>query len=239
MSNNVQTDHKTNNITTLHRYKTQFNADSVEWCPHDPYRHFFVCANYQFTETQQRIGLILLFSLTSSNELKLWQTIDTSAVLDQKWCPNCPILAVVNASSTIEIYKLSAHLELITSLTLSCEALILSVDWSNEHEIICSDSRGSWHKLKFDQNELRLQDSYKAHEFEAWIAAFYYWNTSIFYTGGDDAVLLMFDMRSGTAPISKNRSHEAGVTSVHANRNKEFQIVTVTMRMCDFGMYVI
>lgn len=34
-------------ITTLHTYTTEFNADSVEWCPHEPHQNVFVCANYQ------------------------------------------------------------------------------------------------------------------------------------------------------------------------------------------------
>ena len=39
-------------ITTLHTYKTDFNADSVEWCPHEPHQNVFVCANYQLKESK-------------------------------------------------------------------------------------------------------------------------------------------------------------------------------------------
>ncbi|KAB0793480.1 hypothetical protein PPYR_13100 [Photinus pyralis] len=231
---------KTKQIITLHKYKTEFNADSVEWCPHKPYQHFFVCANYQLTETQERIGRILLFSITPANELQLCQTVNTSAVLDQKWCLHCPILTVVNAASAIEVYKFeNERLMLITTCTVPCEALILSVDWTKEHEMICSDSKGNWHKLELCENNLVLQNTAKAHDFEAWIAAFYSWNTAVFYTGGDDALLLTFDTRIGTAPVNKNRVHQAGVTSVHSNINKEFQIATVMMKMCDFGMCAI
>jgi hypothetical protein len=41
------------NITTLHSYHTEYNADSVEWCPHEPFQNFFVCANYQLIESTE------------------------------------------------------------------------------------------------------------------------------------------------------------------------------------------
>lgn len=37
-------------ISTLCKYDTELSADSVEWCPHTPYRNFFVCGNYQLCE---------------------------------------------------------------------------------------------------------------------------------------------------------------------------------------------
>lgn len=38
------------NVTTIFCYKTDLNADSVEWCPHEPHQNVFVCANYELIE---------------------------------------------------------------------------------------------------------------------------------------------------------------------------------------------
>lgn len=38
------------NIRTLFKYDTEFCADSVEWCPQEPFHNYFVCANYQLCE---------------------------------------------------------------------------------------------------------------------------------------------------------------------------------------------
>lgn len=43
--NNIST-----NFKTLYSFTTELNADSVEWCPHEPNQNVFVCANYQLNE---------------------------------------------------------------------------------------------------------------------------------------------------------------------------------------------
>lgn len=40
-------------INTLHKYVTEFNADSIEWCPHEPFKNYFVCANYQLNDAAE------------------------------------------------------------------------------------------------------------------------------------------------------------------------------------------
>lgn len=39
-------------INTLFKYDTEYSADSVEWCPHSPYKNYFVCGNYQLAENE-------------------------------------------------------------------------------------------------------------------------------------------------------------------------------------------
>ncbi|CAG9767082.1 unnamed protein product [Ceutorhynchus assimilis] len=233
------------NIKTLHKYDTIYSADSVEWCPHEPNQNLFVCGNYQLTEEQEfnsnnkRLGRILLFTLTT--DLKLLQTLDTAAVLDQKWCPNqingSSILGVVNAKRALEIYKLqNSFLVLVTKYTFledqSTETLILSLDWStgkteSQHpHVACSDSKGNIHLLQLINNELVMEKSWHGHDFQAWITGFYYWDPNIIFSGGDDAVFLKFDKRAGDSPVAKNKQHETGVTSFHSNKSKEFLVAT-------------
>ncbi|XP_023024478.2 diphthine methyltransferase [Leptinotarsa decemlineata] len=234
---------------TLFSFDTVLCADSVEWCPHKPFQNVFVCANYELEQDhsngssgKKRVGKIQLFSICPQNGLKLHDTIDTSGVLDQKWCMhkvnNKSLLGVVNADKKVEVYSLNAELlvlELLSSYEIDAdtsETLILSLDWSSainkssEPEIICSDSKGNVHLVQLSNETILLKESYHCHEFEAWIAGFYYWNTNIFFSGGDDSLLLKFDTRVGNLPVSKNRSHGAGVTSIHSNISKENILAT-------------
>ncbi|CAH1179744.1 unnamed protein product [Phaedon cochleariae] len=241
------------NIQTLFSYDTELSADSVEWCPHEPHQNVFVCANYQLEEKRDdhlestvvhrtRKGRVLLFSITADNGLKLHETVNCPAVLDQKWCHervnDSSHLGVVNANKEVTIFKLNVEgtsLETATTCNVDSdesETLVLSLDWStgiyqsNEPEIICSDSKGNIHLLHLCGDSLQLIDTWNAHKFEAWIAAFYYWNTNIIFSGGDDSMFLKFDKRVGNQPVSRNRSHGAGVTSIHSNKSKEFIVAT-------------
>lgn len=50
MANSEITQSELINIKTLFKYDTEFCADSVEWCPQEPFHNYFVCANYQLCE---------------------------------------------------------------------------------------------------------------------------------------------------------------------------------------------
>lgn len=146
---------------------------------------------------KERVGRILLFSIGHKQGLKLEQTIETAAILDQKWChcivSGLTILGVVNAKNSIDIYKLNnSTLELFTSYKLQeevAETLVLSLDWSTgkysnqEPDIICTTSKGDVIIFKLTDGELVLQQLNHSHDYESWIGAFYYWDPNIFFSG--------------------------------------------------------
>lgn len=195
-----------------------------------------------------------MFSISAEEGLILHETMNTPAILDLKWCHvkinNQIFLGAVNAAKTLEIYALDSatkRLIFITKYALKTEEtgdlLLLSLDWSTgkfsneEPNIVTSDSKGNVHLFKFSGSDLDLINSWHAHDFEAWIAAFYYWDPNIIFSGGDDSILIKFDIRTDNAPLLKNRSHEAGVTSIHSNSKKEFIIasgryVCIFCRVC-------
>lgn len=187
-------------------------------------------------KASKRVGCILLFSV-NSNGLDLRQKLDTPAVLDQKWCPNQigghTILGVANAERSLALYQLENNqLKFLTKFVFlgdDTETLILSLDWSTnkyscqQPHVACSDSKGNIHLLQLVENELILEQTFHGHDFQAWITGFYYWDPNIFFSGGDDSVMLLFDKRCGTSPLKKVR-HDAGVTAFHSNKSHEFII---------------
>ncbi|KAL0840927.1 hypothetical protein ABMA28_014723 [Loxostege sticticalis] len=230
------------------RWGTGYSADSVEWCPVDPYRHVLVCGTYQLDKKdeqdpeptkQRRLGKIYLFSIKhDTTELSPLQTIDTSGVLDQKWCYHTiqdhPVLCVVTSEGFVELYRLceGTRLELWLKESIGTDVLALSLDWStnktacDEPFVVVSDSAGSVTVLKVNSDGLKKVGVWKSHGFEAWIAAFNYWNPDVFYSGGDDCLFKSYDVRVPEGAVTTNRCHEAGVTSVRSHVDVEHQLLT-------------
>lgn len=230
-------------ISTLHTYDTGYSADSVEWCPHPPHQHLFVCGTYQLADggesltsgstTTMRKGRILLFSYDSQRDsLTLRQTIETPAILDQKWHPKAPArLAIVTASGELQLYALNdddLRLTRVESLKIprgeeddeGGELLALALDWSTgddgDSRALVSDSRGGVSVVSIEQDGMRHLHRWKAHSFEAWTCAFDRTERNVVYTGGDDTLLCTYDIRCPESPVAKlkNKSHGAGVTSL-------------------------
>lgn len=126
------------------------------------------------------------------------QTIDTSAVLDQKWCyhkiEEHPILAIATSDGKIQLYKLiknenSCQLQFWLEKCIGEDLLALSLDWStnkmfNEHpKLAISDSKGRVTLWSLQDGGLEQQGGWTVHKFEAWITAFNYWNDDVFYSG--------------------------------------------------------
>ncbi|KAJ2939180.1 hypothetical protein O0L34_g8492 [Tuta absoluta] len=238
--------------TTIARWDTGYSADSVEWCPVEGFRDVLACATYQlFKEEeeqpsdplakQKRLGRIYLFAKIGhdTTELNPIQTIDTSGILDQKWCHHeisgFPILAVVTSDGKLQLYKLvkkeDFELEFWLETSIGQNILALSLDWSSnrsktEPKIVVSDSAGSVNVFKVD-NGLEAIGTWISHGFEAWIAAFDYWNTDVFYSGGDDCAFKSYDLRVPEVATSTNRkSHDAGVTTIRSHVDVEHQLLT-------------
>ncbi|CAH0398057.1 unnamed protein product [Chilo suppressalis] len=235
---------------TKWRWHTGLSADSVEWCPIETYRNVLVCGTYQLDNSQDqdqeakkqsRLGKIYLFVVNQNvGDLSPVQTLDTAGVLDQKWCYHTiqsnPVLAVATSVGCVELYRLENNgglsLNLWTKEEIGKDILALSLDWSTNKmlndppKLVVSDSSGSVTILTVTENGMKKTNTWKSHNFESWIAAFNYWNTEVFYSGGDDCVFKCYDVRVPDAAVSTNRSHEAGVTAVRSNMDCEHQLLT-------------
>ncbi|XP_052870243.1 diphthine methyltransferase [Anopheles cruzii] len=223
-------------------YDTKQSADSVEWCPHPEGADLFVCGTYQLESGDQttggsdRKGRVFLFRFPDDEDkcLTLLQTLERSAVLDQKWHRSqCDRLAVAGSDGSIQVYELAdmetPRLESQVMCSLRDEespVLALSLDWSREGDrMVVSDSDGTVNLLSYD-SELKTINRWKAHGFEAWTAAFSRHNENVVYSGGDDSLLCVHDLRCPGVPVSKNKSHTAGVTSLLSFEHREHTLLT-------------
>lgn len=96
------------------------------------------------------------------------------------------------------------------------------------------------------EGEFEIEQAWKAHDYEPWIAAFDYWDTEAIWTGGailsfrlipyrasllnelvlttggDDCKLKLWDLRQGTSrPAALNKDFTAGVTTIQSNPHVE------------------
>ncbi|XP_055256622.1 diphthine methyltransferase isoform X4 [Moschus berezovskii] len=197
-----------------------------------------------------RLGRLYLYSCNEDSSpcpLVEVQRRDTSAILDMKWChapvAGHPLLGVADASGSIELLRLVPSeqdtwmLQPCSRLALEKQCLALSLDWSTGKagrasdqplKIISSDSKGQLHLLKISEAGPGLQAvvTWQAHQFEAWVAAFNYWQTEVVYSGGDDGLLKGWDTRTpGTAAFSSRR-HSMGVCSIHSSPHRENVLAT-------------
>ncbi|XP_023556268.1 diphthine methyltransferase isoform X2 [Octodon degus] len=186
-------------------------------------------------QPQVRLGRVHLYIFSeddSAYPLVEVQRRDTPGVLDMKWChvpvAGCGILAVADASGSVELLRLvqseesRPFLEPWSRLLLGEERLALSLDWSTGKrgrssdqplKIISSDSKGKLHLLMLEEAGPRVQQvaTWQAHHFEAWVAAFNYWQTEVVYSGGDDGLLKGWDTRTSGLCVFTSSSYDEHV----------------------------
>lgn len=108
-----------------------------------------------------------------------------------------------------------------------------------------SDGRLAYYSLDSGGPSLTILQSWKAHDFEAWVAAFDYWSPQSVYSGGDDTLFKGWDVRTPVSTptfVSKRYlrgsgiihqysairadRHEAGVCSISSHHLSEHILAT-------------
>lgn len=238
----------------LQVFDTELSADTVEWCPVSSSQDILACGTYQLQKgtgeedaSTSRTGRLYLFEFRREGSVRPplteLQRMDTAAILDMKWChvplSGEPVLGMAMASGELQLYSLSNSqegnhsLHSLSSLEVGGERLALSLDWStgrmdsSDVRVVCSDSAGCVSVLMPAEGGLTALSQWKAHEFEAWISAFSYWDTQLVYSGGDDCKLKGWDLRAGpSCPTFTSKRHSMGVCSIHSNPHQEHILAT-------------
>ncbi|KAH9944379.1 WD-40 repeat-containing protein [Epithele typhae] len=184
-------------------------------------------------KSQTRRGKCLLFRADSDGRPNLLQETELPAILDMKWCHRTshvlPLLAIADSEGHITLHQLEKGTARLTQIqSIACAAsdvLCLSLDWSNRRmpadgmgKLVVSLSNGSLSLLSPSAAELVVTDSWHAHDYEPWIAAWNYWDTNVVYSGGDDLQMKGWDIRQGGAqPTFTNKRFDAGVTTIQSH----------------------
>ncbi|KAJ1673032.1 hypothetical protein EV182_006018 [Spiromyces aspiralis] len=244
--------------SSLASIDTGFCADCVEFYPQvgTPNQRF-VIGTYQLetpADNPQRLGRLIVCDLvpewpdSAKYRIVQRQVLDTCAVFDIKWCyrpiDGRLVLGQAGADGHLRLYAdcsdsdqqaVLREIAVTDSDITDGSVMCLSLDWSNRvfagggPEIVTSHSDGSVKVHSLGSAGLDVRESWAAHEFEAWIAAFDYWSPNVVYTGGDDARLRVWDRRANTGSphcMATSKKHSAGVCSIQSNFHCQHLLAT-------------
>ena len=220
----------------IFKFDTELTADCVEWSPLN--KEYFLCGTYELNQKlNQRFGKLYLFNISDNNDIKLKQKIDSDGIFDIKYSYNLinnnSYLGEVNSKGNLNIYKFKNEKLTLTTSINTKDTMGLSLDWNNRVlnenkniNISASFSNGGIKVFNFDNERLScIFNIENAHEYEAWISSFNYYDKNIVYSGGDDTKMKGWDLRLNK-PIWINKSHYAGVCSIQSNPLVEHEFVS-------------
>lgn len=205
-------------------------SDSIEALSED----VFACATYQLLEREneetqaRRTGSVMMYKI-EQDSVKRLQTIKTNAILDMKWhrSSNEKILTTADSKGEVHFYSVNDYnlLQEKTMLVVDGDALCLSADWyktERPNQVAYSLSSGNLAVVQLAESAPAVIKTWSGHSLEAWIIACDYVNPDILYSGADDCLLKMWDLRTGVdrACITSKR-HSMGVCCIQAHPTRE------------------
>lgn len=228
---------------------TVYSADSTEFCPFSEQADILACGTYQLTEEQQndarvRKGRLYIYKVDpyGSKPLERLQTIETPAILDMKWnhalVDDRQVLGVVDSIGGLKLYGLTSenvleeyeHIQVVEDHSI----LNLSLDWASRvyrdvaHScsLAISHSNGRLSLLRANESAWLIERQWLAHDLEAWIVGYNYWDTNVIYSGADDCIFKGWDARSGQNIFTNRRQYTMGVTAIQSSPHQEHVLAT-------------
>ena len=175
----------------------------------------------------KRLGRIYLHRVNRAEDGKLTVekvcSRESKAVLDMKWAPGGQQrLAVADAGGLLTLFRIEdggeGSRDFAMVLEGTCKTtpgLALSLDWAASGELlVVSDSKGEVVVVRLGEGGMEIERRLAGHSYEAWTAAFSRTDLNIIFSGGDDCVFNMWDLRvDEIKPIKRNsREHNMGMT---------------------------
>lgn len=190
---------------TVLTFDTDYPADSVEWCPVEPFWDYFACGTYLLLDdatqeeklVQERIGTLLLMRVVHK-KLELVQKLETSGILDLKWSPKVVeekiVIGAVTAKGEVNIYEFHENmLKFVTGVNMRTDEegdyMTLALNWSKEGDggkLCVSDNKGNAAVMSYSCGKLTIDEKWNAHSLEGWSIAFDVSDPTTIYTGTYD-----------------------------------------------------
>lgn len=222
---------------------TELTADVVAFCPHPAWRHLMACGCYELIkgEPARRVGRLLLLDVTGQ-KLEEIHRVDGPGILDCAWLTkgdDPPLLAAATAEGTAQLYSLDSGGALSDVGALACPdaGVCMSLDWCSADQgparLALSSTAGRLFVLEAAPTGMRCLHAWGGHDLEGWSVAFDRADPSTLYSGGDDAILKRWDLRTASsddgdcvATTFNRRSHTAGVCCISPHALKPHLVAT-------------
>jgi diphthamide biosynthesis protein 7 len=214
-------------------FLTDCPPDSIEWCPIQ--KDVFACGTYLYNpENTTREGSIYLFKYNSlAKSIDVIQHQKTDGILDLKWIqysPDLTFLSTVSALGQLSLYNANDLTKpVICEDVTNDQTIALSHSWlyeKNNYVVIC-DQQGYLTLCELDStNGLRFSQSWLAHEYECWTCAWDKHDLNLVYSGADDTLFKIWDIRDCKQAIHINKKHTMGICSIDLNENNQHEILT-------------
>ncbi|VDN10178.1 unnamed protein product [Dibothriocephalus latus] len=188
------------------------HTDTVEFAPS---HSKLLCGSYELDPESRKIsGGITIFIVTGET-VELLKQHETAGVLDLSWLDDNVCFAALSTGEICRINLVDGPDNLKMSTYPLCSSLLLSVDVLDSRAIV-SAADGSL--FLFDIGKSCTTTSCRAHDYEAWTAAFHRMNGNLVLSGGDDCLARVWDIRDGLEkPIfSQSRNVSFKYLAIHA-----------------------
>lgn len=227
---------------TFLEVRLDLHADVTDWNPNEGFEELLAVGTYQLDETTQvRHGALYTYSLLEdeNGEMALRERTrlsDLPGIFDLQWIPGR-----LNGSHAMIVMALAdGSLRFVDALKGSHErdqpilstkireksandadAMALTVDTIRCGDTLRCTSSYSDGSLKLYQvapDRVENISSWCAHTLEAWVSTWSRMDTSIVYSGGDDALFQAWDTRDASSQPSRmfldRKTHQAGVCCI-------------------------
>ena len=215
------------------QFITDCPPDSIEWCP--VRADLFACGTYHYNpENGTRQGSIYLLRYDASTKtIGIVQHQPTDGILDLKWIPDGSgqaLLSTVSAVGQLSLYSLEDFSKpIVCENVTNDQTIALSHSWlhrTNNYAVI-SDQQGHLSICELDASQgLRFSQSWPAHEYECWTCAWDQADSNIVYSGADDTLMKLWDIRDCQQPVHVNRKHTMGVCSIVSSEETPNEFLT-------------
>jgi diphthamide biosynthesis protein 7 len=216
-------------------FDTTLTADVVDWQPkvsNSPTKNTLACGTYFLDKEQnQRLGYLYLINVDlEAKSLQVLNTLnyETSGILDLKWTDSQHMISI-DSNNNLQFYSYEEEnrsLELVDKFEINpAESEDLSIgltldylkDSSGSLKIQTSDTQGyvSLFNVDHSQSKIILDRKFKAHDYEVWSVLIDKNDSNVVFSGADDCVLKMWDLREPPAKLAnKCTIFEGGVCSI-------------------------
>ncbi|KAL9655549.1 hypothetical protein ABK040_002216 [Willaertia magna] len=206
------------------KLKTDLNANIVKCFPKN--RNFITCGTYQLNEnTKLRDGYLYNYFYNKElNTLQCLQKINTFGIFDLNFNQNNSILSTCHSNYSISLFSINEndnYLNLLQNFKPNlenncdnnCDTMFTSLEFFDNTKFTCSDSNGEISIFRINNNSnIEILSKYKAHSYESWCSSFFDENT--IYSGGDDHLFTIFDIRTNKVIYKNSKLHESGICCI-------------------------